>query len=333
MATMQFDPDHVMVSEKPDGTFTDDMTNVVMKEIAQNSLVMQLGTYVEMDRKQEAEFYFQTDGVSAYWVDEGQKIKTDKPKFAKATMRAKKLGIILPASREYLHYKWSDFFEVMKPQIVEAFQKKFDQAAILGQDNPFEFSVEKATSDADNVVNDHIDYESILELEDKLFDVGMEPKAFISSSRNHSTLRTKAVSDDGVSLYDRNVRQIDGLPTINWDEINKGTLYTGDFREMRYGIPYNIHFEVSKEATLSTIVNDDDTPVNLFEQELVALRATMDVAFMTVKDDAFAKLKKTYTQTELEALTIPEIKAILDNERIAYDDEDKNGLIALYLGG
>ena len=43
------------------------------------------------------------------------------------------------------------------------------------------------------------------------------------------------------------------------------------------------HFKISEEAQLSTLTNEDGTPVNLFEQELIALRATMDVGFMIVK--------------------------------------------------
>ena len=34
----------------------------------------------------------------------------------------------------------------------------------------------------------------------------------------------------------------------------------------------------------------DGTPINLFEQEMIAIRATMDIAVMITKTDAFAKL-------------------------------------------
>lgn len=60
---------------------------------------------------------------------------------------------------------------------------------------------------------------------------------------------------------------------------------------MFYGIPFNISFKISEDAQLSTLKNEDGTPVNLFEQELVALRATMDVGFMIVKDAAFGKIE------------------------------------------
>lgn len=170
MAVQTFNPDNVMLSEKLDGTFTPEMTGTVMKDVAENSLVMQLGSYVEMNGKQEAEFNFQTDGVSAYWVDEGEKIQTSKPSFATATMRAKKLGVIVLASREYLHYTWSQYFDAMRSNISSAFYEKFDQAALLGVDNPFAFSVEDSVTTADNVIEGDITYDNVLLLEDLVYD-------------------------------------------------------------------------------------------------------------------------------------------------------------------
>lgn len=290
MAVQVFNPANVMLSEKTDGTFTPEMTGTLMKDVAQNSLVMQLGTYEEMNGKQEKKFQFQTDGVSAYWVDEGQKIQTDKPEFAEATMRAKKLGVIILASREYLTYTWARFFEEMRPQIAEAFYKKFDQAVLLNTDNPFAFSVEEAATTAGNVLEGDITYENILALEDFIYDENGVVSAFISNNRNHSLLR-KAVDTEGNAIYDRNTRVIDGITTVNYEDLERGTIYAGDWKNMRYGTPYNITFKISEDATLSTIKNADGSDVNLYEQELIALRATMDVAFMTVKDEAFAKLQ------------------------------------------
>lgn len=288
----EFNPDNVLLSEKKDGTFNPKMTNAVMKDVAQNSIIMNLGSYVDMDGKQEVEFQFQTDGISGYWVDEGEKIQTSKPGFATATMRAKKLGVILVSSREHLSYTWSQYFEVMKPQIVEAFYKKFDQAALLNVDNPFAFSVEQSIATTGNTIAGPIGYDAVLDLEDLIYDEGGNVEAFISTNRNHSLLRK--ATKDGIEIYDRTAREIDGKPTVITDLIDKGELYTGEFTtNLRYGVPYNITFKISEDGTLSTIKNADGTDVNLFEQELIALRATMDIAFMTVKDEAFAKIGST----------------------------------------
>ena len=69
MTIQTFTPDKVLVSEKKDGTLHKEFTDIIMKEVAENSLVMQLGKYHEMDGKQEKTVYVQTDGVSAYWVN------------------------------------------------------------------------------------------------------------------------------------------------------------------------------------------------------------------------------------------------------------------------
>lgn len=292
MAVQEFNPNNVMLSEKKDGTFTPQMTNAIMADVANNSVVMQLGTYEEMNGQQEKKFQVQTDGVSAYWVDEGKKIQTSKPEFVEVAMRAKKIGVIILSSREYLNYTWEDYFEEVKPDIVEAFYEKIDEAAILGKDNPFKFSVEKSATDASHVVDGALDYANILALEDFIYDANNEVTGFITTPRNHSLLRTGAVNPDNKfeTLYDRNSRSIDGLPTVGFKSVDKGTIYAGDWKNMRYGVPYNITFKISEDGTLSTIKNADGSDVNLFEQELIALRATMDFAFMTVKDDAFAKL-------------------------------------------
>lgn len=83
--------------------------------------------------------------------------------------------------------------------------------------------------------------------------------------------------------------------------LERGNLYAGDFDYMYYGIPFGMSYKVSEDAQLSTLTNEDGTPVNLFEQELVALRVSMDVAFMIVKDAAFAKLESA---SRLGTLTV-----------------------------
>lgn len=293
MAVQEFNPANVMLSEKKDGSFTPEMTGTVMKEVRDHSLVMRLGKYEEMNGRQEKKFSFQTDGVSAYWVDEGQKIQTSKPGFAEATMRAKKLGVIILASREYLNYTWSQFFNEMKDDIAEAFYKKFDQAAILNKDNPFDFSVDQVAKKIEGPIT----FDNVLALEDVIYDEGGTVEAFVSNNRNHSTLR-QAVNAQGESIYDRQTRQIDGITTVHYDDLGKGIIYAGDWtKNLIYGVPYNITFKISEDAQISTITNSDGTPVNLYEQELIALRATMDVAFMTLKDEAFAKLEAPGAET------------------------------------
>ena len=294
MTVQTFNPDKVLVSEKKDGTFTKKMTDIIMKDVAENSVVMQLGQYHEMDGLQEKTVYVQTDGVSAYWVNETEKIKTDKPEVVPVTLKAHKLGIILVASREALNYTWKKFFEDMKPQIVEAFYTKIDEAGLLGHETPFANSVAKSAKDSSQVVVGPINYENLLKLEDKLYEADINPNAFVSKIQNRSALR-ESRDGDKKSIYDKATNTIDGITTVDLKskQFKKGDLLAGDFNSLIYGVPYNINFKISEEGQISTMKNSDGTPINLFEQEMVAIRVTMDIAVMVTKANAFAKLTAT----------------------------------------
>ena len=291
MTVQTFNPEKVLVSEKKDGTFTKKMTDIIMKDVAENSVVMQLGQYHEMDGLQEKTVYVQTDGVSAYWVNETEKIKTDKPEVIPVSLKAHKLGIILVASREALNYTWEKFFEDMKPQIVEAFHTKIDEAGLLGHETPFANSVAKSAKDASQVVVGPINYENLLKLEDKLYEADINPNAFVSKIQNRSALR-EARDGDKKTIYDKANNTIDGITTVDLKskQFKKGDLLAGDFNSLIYGVPYNINFKISEEGQISTMKNQDGTPINLFEQEMVAVRVTMDIAVMVTKANAFAKL-------------------------------------------
>lgn len=291
MTVQTFNPDKVLVSEKKDGTFTKKMTDIIMKDVAENSVVMQLGQYHEMDGLQEKTVYVQTDGVSAYWVNETEKIKTDKPEVVPVTLKAHKLGIILVASREALNYTWEKFFEDMKPQIVEAFYTKIDEAGLLGHETPFANSVDKSAKDSSQVVVGPINYENLLKLEDKLYEADINPNAFVSKIQNRSALR-ESRDGDKKTIYDKATNTIDGITTVDLKskQFKKGDLLAGDFNSLIYGVPYNINFKISEEGQISTMKNSDGTPINLFEQEMVAIRVTMDIAVMVTKANAFAKL-------------------------------------------
>lgn len=291
MTVQTFNPDKVLVSEKKDGTFTKKMTDIIMKDVAENSVVMQLGQYHEMDGLQEKTVYVQTDGVSAYWVNETEKTKTDKPEVVPVTLKAHKLGIILVASREALNYTWEKFFEDMKPQIVEAFHTKIDEAGLLGHETPFANSVAKSAKDSSQVVVGPINYENLLKLEDKLYEADINPNAFVSKIQNRSALR-ESRDGDKKTIYDKANNTIDGITTVDLKskQFKKGDLLAGDFNSLIYGVPYNINFKISEEGQISTMKNSDGTPINLFEQEMVAVRVTMDIAVMVTKANAFAKL-------------------------------------------
>jgi len=289
-----FDPDNVMMQDARTGEIPSQFGGEIIKDVIENSKVMQLGVYEPMD-KQKKKFDYLANGPGAYWVGEGERIQTSKAEWLQIEMEAKKVGVILVASREMLQYSMTRFFEEMKPKIAEAFYKKFDEATILNVDNPFKQSIQQSIESENNIIEGDLSGENIIELLGTVEDNDHEPNAFISKRQNRSLLRgaVEEFGNETTRLYDRSKNELDGLPVVDLksSHLKKGEIFTGDFDQIRYGIPFNISYKISEDAQLSTVVASDGQPVNLYEQELIALRATMDIGFMVIKDDAFAKIQ------------------------------------------
>ncbi|HAB7656232.1 TPA_asm: phage major capsid protein, partial [Listeria monocytogenes] len=73
----KFNPENVMLYEKTAGEIPSEHNKLVLEEVMQNSRVMQLAKYEEMKGKEKTFEYF-AKGPGAYWVGEGEKIKTTK---------------------------------------------------------------------------------------------------------------------------------------------------------------------------------------------------------------------------------------------------------------
>lgn len=301
-----FNPDHVMMHEVKEGELLNDFNQPILLNVLENSKIMQLGKFQDMAGKSEKEFTYWADKPGAYWVGEGQKIRTTKPSLVSAKMRSHKLGVIVVASREFLNYTYAQFFDAMKPQIAEQFYKKFDEAGLLNIDNPFTQSVAQSVTSSGNLITGPINEDNVLKLEDVLLEHDVEANAIVSKRQNRTALRQIRNEITQESIYDRSANTLDGLPVVDLksDELKKGELYAGDFDKMFYGIPYNMSYKISEDGQLSTVQNQDGSPVNLFEQELIALRVTMDVAFHIADDKAFAKLDATGSTTEPAAETV-----------------------------
>ena len=130
-------------------------------------------------------------------------------------MRSHKLGVIIVASREFLNYTYSRFFEAMKPQIAEQFYKKFDEAGLLNVDNPFTQSVAQSVETSGNKVTGEINLDNVLKLEDKLLEHDVEANAFLSKTQNRTALRGVEDKDTKEKYYDRASNTLDGLPVVD----------------------------------------------------------------------------------------------------------------------
>lgn len=293
-----FNPNHVLLSDSIGKEIVDSaFTQQFLSELVQTSKLVQLGQRIDMtDRMQRIDAGMQ-ELTDAYFVGEGEKIGTAKVEGEDFILEARKIGVILPVTSEALAYTWSNYFNDVLPLIVDKFNKKIDGAAFLGlHGNPFGSNVLAEATGANNVVSGEINLETLLDAQALPLN---EPNAVVGHRTLGRTLRGVVDPNTQQYVYDRSTNTIDGLPyhelkLANGETYPSGTLITGDFNGLKYGVPRgtNLRLKVADQATLSKVQNGgpDSGDVHLFEQDMQALRAIFEIAVAVPKGENFAVL-------------------------------------------
>lgn len=300
-----FSPDNVLLSESLGKEITSEqITNLFTDELIKTSKLIQLGQKVEMEGKMVRKGVELGELTDAYFVGEGEKIGTAKVQAKSYVLEARKIAVILPVTEEVLNYTWTDYFESIKDKIVDLFNKKIDGAAFLGlYNNPFGANVLNAAKTANNVVQGDISLENIYAVEDT---PEKEPNAFVGHRTINRTLR--GIRDEvngGQHVFTKPANpnatgELDGLPYAqlqlqSGQTYPAGTLLTGNFNGLVYGIPNgtNLRLKIADQATLSKVQNTGTTTgdVHLFEQDMQALRAIFEIAVAIPNNEAFAAIE------------------------------------------
>lgn len=288
-----FDPDNVTMQDAKTGEIPAELTDNIITSIKTGSAIMKLAKAVPMTKPKER-FTFMS-GVGAYWTEEGQKIQTSEPSFMEAWMEAHKMGVIIPTTKENLSYSVTNFFELMKAEIIEAFYKKFDQSAIFGTDSPFPQSLLGSAGIVNqNIVETKNKYDDISNAMAFLEEQDLDANG-IAAPRSQKTKYRQTKDTNGNPVFNdahqNSTSDLLGLP-ISWAPRNswdkkKATEILADWDKVYYGILGGINYEILTEATLS-IKDKDGNPINLAERDMAAIKATFTPAFMVIQDEAVA---------------------------------------------
>lgn len=269
------------------GLIPAEMANEIIKDVVSNSAMMRLAKVVPMNAPTK-QFPVELTKAGAYWVGEGQKITVDKASWATVELVAKKLAVIVPATKEALQDGSINVLQEVKTQIAEAMAGAFDEAALFGTNSPYGTNksiVEIAKQNSkkitatNNIIKDLSDVMGLVEEEE------LEPNAFVASRALKAELRN-AENGAGYSIFEDKTQdapaRLHGEPLVFTKNFKKedAKVITGDFDKVYVGVLDGIDYQISTEGTVGDI--------NLFEQDMVAVRATMRVAYLVIKDDAFA---------------------------------------------
>lgn len=272
----------------------------IMKDVARGSSVLRLSK-VETMTSDNKKFPVMVDGPGAYWVGEGERIKTSGAQWIFPEMLAKKLAVIIPVTKEKLKDTTIDVFGELKTPIAEAFYKAIDAACLFGVNSPFTRNVYQAAVDAENYIVEGSSSSLDLDVSDTMAlveDAGLDVNGFAAHFGVKNRLR-KLRDANGNALYVPGVDQnefysnpIEFSRNNAWDK-EKAEIIAGDWTKSLVGIRDGLEYEILKEATLQGTLDADGKPISLAEQDMVAIKATMRLGYLPIKDDAFAILAKT----------------------------------------
>ncbi|MBC2303383.1 phage major capsid protein [Listeria booriae] len=297
MPGVVFNPDTTTMQDAKTGKIPTNSSEQIITTVKNGSALMKLAKAVPMTKPVE-EFTYMT-GVGAYWVNEAERIQTSKPTFVKAKMQSHKMGVIIPTTKENLRYSVTNFFSLMQAEIAEAFYKKFDEAGFTGVNSPYANSVLNAAKNVNNVIVETTNkYDDINEAIAAIEDNDLEPNGMATIRKQRVKYRSTK-DENGMPIFNSaNSNKVDdilGLPiayvpktTFGSDEAVE---FIGDWDKAYYGILQGIEYEILTEATLTTVEDENGKPINLAERDMAAIKATFDIAFMIVKEEAFSVVK------------------------------------------
>ena len=271
----------------------------IIKDVARGSSILRLSK-VEPMTSDTKQFSVMTDGPGAYWVGEAERIQTSVATWIFPEMEAKKLAVIIPVTKEKLNDTTIDVFDEMRPAIAEAFYTAIDAACLFGTNSPFTKNIFGIIEAAENTVAVGTNGEGKLDLDISdvmalIEDAGHDVNGFAAHYGIKNSLR-KLRDGNGAPLFAAGTNQnefynnpIEFVRNGAWDK-EKAEVIAANWNYSLVGIRQGIEYEILTEATLQSVTMGDGKPLSLAENDMIAIKATMRMGFLPIKDEAFAAL-------------------------------------------
>lgn len=226
-----------------------------------------------------------TDSGSAAWVNEGEEIGTSLPTFEYPKLKAKKLAIIVPVTKEKYNDSVANVLSEIKQAIADMFATSIDMSCIFGVDSPFDTNLITSigtqkitsTSNPDSDISDAMGL-----VEDNKYNcsnilMGTSQKKVLRALANDNKYKGAITLS---SAYDTPIEYV-----RNWDNA-KATTITGDFSRSIVGTRENMQYEILKEAT----INNGGETINLAQRDMLGVKCTMRMAYLVADPKAFSMI-------------------------------------------
>jgi len=228
-----------------------------------------------------------TGDPEAEWVTETGVKPVKNPSLEKKVMQAYKLAVIVPFSNEFRRDA-AALYDQLIARLPLALGKKFDETVFHGAapgSNFDTFAAVTAQAISGNNVNA---YDGLVAADADIAAHGGITNGFVLSPQGKSILLSEKDTTKRPlfinSVAEGAVPMILGAPTKQSKAAYKaGTPnvagFAGDWTQAMYGIVQGITVDISDQATLTVGSGNDVSTINLWQQNMFAVRAEIEVGF------------------------------------------------------
>ena len=273
-----------------------DISREILAKAQESSAIMSLARKITLPGRGLAIPVITSDPEAA-WVGETESKPVANPGLSTKILRAYKLAVIVPFSNEFKRDLNGLYAELVR-RLPNALGKKFDETV---------FGIEsKPGSDFDNfasVTGQEIGtatYDGLVAADTDISVHGGVMNGFALSPQGKGVLLA-AKDNNGRPLFINNVAE-GAVPVVLGarTHITKGAYdaehnvvgFAGDWSQALWGSVEGVQISISEEATLTYTESDQQKTINLWQQNMFAVRAEIEVGFRA-DTSVFNKLTAT----------------------------------------
>ena len=258
-----------------------ELSREILQKAKESSAIMQLARQITLPGRGEAINVITSDPEAA-WVGETASKPVSNPGLATKVMRGYKLAVIVPFSNEFRR-DLASLYDALVQRLPGALGKKFDATVFGNGDAPgsdFDtFAAITAQSLASDVYQGLVAADTDVALHGGVINgyaISPQMKGLLlaATDQNHRPLFINNVSEGAVPM-------ILGAKTV----VTKGAFVqgtpnvvgvAGDWTQAMWGTVEGVKIDFSSDATLDI---DAEHKINLFQQNMFAVRAEIEVGF------------------------------------------------------
>ena len=280
------------------------VSSEILQKTQESSSVMQLARKVPLPGNGVLIPMITSDPV-AEWVTETNKKPVSNPGLDKKVMQAHKLAVIVPFSNEFRR-DMAALYNALIQRLPNALGKKYDETVFFGPSSVLANFDNFTSITAQALDGTSGAYGGLVAADIDISEQGGTINGYVFSPHGRGILLTALDGQDRPifinSVSESAIPRILGAPTHfkraaykDGDASNPDIVgFAGDWTKAMWGTVEGVHIDISDQATLTYTEEGQTVTVNLWQQNMFAVRAEIEAGFVA-ETEYFNALTRTHS--------------------------------------